>query len=57
MIHLTKKRFPAIFHSQKFRSMSRNGLIEHYIAGPEVLNHEHAQAFDRGVARGRDSWC
>ena len=24
-------------------------MIEHYIAGTEVLNREHAQAFDRGV--------
>ena len=32
MIHLTEKRFPAIFHS---RSSVACWLIEHYIAGPE----------------------
>ena len=43
MIHLTNKRFPAIFHSRS---------SEHNIAGPEreVLNHEHAQSFNRCVA-------
>ena len=51
MIHLTKKRFPAIFHSQKFHSISWNWLIKHYIAGPEVLNHGHAHVFDRCVPR------
>ena len=56
MIHLTKKRFPAIFDSQKFRNMLN--LIDralHRGTGkrPEVLNLEHAHSFDRCVTSGR----
>ena len=57
MIHLKKKRFPAIFHSQKFQSIVEIDWSSTTSRDRKCSTTDMRTYLTAVFARGRDSWC